>query len=207
MYYIAAAARVVAKSYPEEKVGVFARRGGRLEVVEYSELDPTESSAIDPETGMLLYNWSNICLHYFDRRWLEGVTGRLADAGRYHIARKQIPSVEGKVPGIKLELFIFDTFPLADQTALLEVKRDEEFAPVKNAPGSKADSPDTARAAILALHRRWVEAAGGEVMQDVVEISPLVSYSGEGLEWVKGRKFRNSHIESAMQGGSDAATN
>ncbi len=27
---------MVAKAYPEEKVGVFARRGGALEVVEYS---------------------------------------------------------------------------------------------------------------------------------------------------------------------------
>lgn len=58
--------------------------------------------------------------------------------------------------GIKLELFIFDTFPLAENVALLEVRRDEEFAPVKNAPGSAADSPDTARAAILALHQRQV---------------------------------------------------
>jgi UDP-N-acetylglucosamine/UDP-N-acetylgalactosamine diphosphorylase len=38
--------------------------------------------------------------------------------------------------------------------ALLEVRRDEEFAPVKNAPGAAADSPDTARKAILALHTR-----------------------------------------------------
>lgn len=29
-------ARVVAKAYPAEKVGVFARRASRLEVVEYS---------------------------------------------------------------------------------------------------------------------------------------------------------------------------
>lgn len=58
--------------------------------------------------------------------------------------------------GVKLELFIFDTFPLAASTALLEVARDEQFAPVKNAPGSATDSPDTARAAIMALHKRCV---------------------------------------------------
>ena len=34
-----AAAKVVAKAYPEEAVGVFALRNGRCEVVEYSELD------------------------------------------------------------------------------------------------------------------------------------------------------------------------
>lgn len=36
----------------------------------------------------------------------------------------------------------------------MEVARDSEFAPVKNAPGSSSDSPDTARHAILSLHQR-----------------------------------------------------
>ena len=58
--------------------------------------------------------------------------------------------------GVKLELFIFDTFPMAQQVALMEVARDSEFAPVKNAPGSPSDSPDTARQAILSLHQRSV---------------------------------------------------
>lgn len=183
-------ARVVARAGPEEKVGVFARRGSGLEVVEYSEMDPEEASAVNPDTGILRYNWANICMHYFERTWLESVAGSLAQGGRYHIAKKQIPSVDGKVSGIKLELFIFDTFPSAERTALWEVKRDEEFAPVKNAPGSATDSPDTARAAVLALHKRWVEAAGGTVGPEGVEVSPLVSYNGEGLEGlVAGQSF------------------
>ena len=197
-------ARVVAKAYPEEKVGVFALRDGCMEVVEYSELDPLEASSADPDTGILRYNWSNICLHYFERAWLEEVADRLAAEGRYHVAKKQIPSVDGKVPGVKLELFIFDTFKMAEKTALMEVLRDEQFAPVKNAPGSNADSPDTARAAILALHRRWIEAAGGIVEgEEGVEISPLMSYAGEGLEWVKGRTFRGPDA-SELQSKSDA---
>lgn len=182
---------MVAKAYPEEKVGVFARRGGGMEVVEYSELDPTEASAANPETGILRYNWSNVCLHYFERSWLETVADRLVEEGKYHVARKQIPSIHGKVAGVKLELFIFDTFSMANETALMEVKRDEEFAPVKNAPGSATDSPDTARAAILKLHKDWIEAAGGLVDgEEGVEISPLVSYAGEGLEWAQGQTFR-----------------
>lgn len=58
--------------------------------------------------------------------------------------------------GIKLEQFIFDTFPLASRVALLEASRAEEFAPVKNGPGAKADTPATARAAVLSLHSRFV---------------------------------------------------
>ena len=192
-------ARVVAKAYPEERVGVFARRNGHLGVVEYSELDPVEASALDPSSGILKYNWSNVCLHYFDREWLETVSERLEKEGTYHIARKQISSIGGKVPGIKLELFIFDSFPMAEHTVLMEIDREEEFAPVKNAPGSKTDSPDTAREAILHLHKRWIEKSGGMVDGEGVEVSPLVSYAGEGLEWVKGRTFRSPE-DKELQG-------
>lgn len=38
----------MAKAYPEEKVGVFARRGAHVEVVEYSEMDPKEAASTDP---------------------------------------------------------------------------------------------------------------------------------------------------------------
>ncbi len=46
---------------------------------------------------------------------------------------------DGPVQGIKLELFIFDPFPLAapGKAALMEVDRAAEFAPVKNAPGEQ----------------------------------------------------------------------
>jgi len=63
-------------------------------------------------------------------------------------------SVPKRVQGIKLEQFIFDTFTWAERPALLEVRREEEFAPVKNAPGSATDSPDTARLAVLQLQTR-----------------------------------------------------
>ena len=44
----------------------------------------------------------------------------------------------------KFEAFLFDAFGEVDDMAILRVKREEEFAPVKNATGT--DSVDTARA-------------------------------------------------------------
>lgn len=114
-----------------------------LAVLEYSELDPALASATNPATGQLYYNWSNICMHYFAVPWLRTVANRLIHGGAdgaaaadaatasascaavpYHVARKKIPSVDGPVAGVKLELFIFDTFDMAgERTALVEVAR------------------------------------------------------------------------------------
>ena len=69
--------------------------------------------------------------------------------------------------------------------AILETLREDEFSPVKNAPGAATDSPDTARAIATAQARRWVVAAGGTISGDddaLLEVSPLLSLAGEGLE-------------------------
>ena len=62
-----------------------------------------------------------------------------------------------------------------------ECKREEEFSPLKNADKvGVSDTPTTAREALLKLHKKYVEDAGGEVSGQV-EISPLLSYAGENL--------------------------
>lgn len=184
------AAKVVRKAYPQERVGIFARRGkgGPLAVVEYSELDHSLAHAINQETGRLRFNWSNVCLHMFSLEFLNEVTEDLERDSIYHIAEKKIPSIEGTVDGIKLEQFVFDVFPYSSSLALFEVLREEEFAPVKNASGATTDTPDTARLLLLNLHTRWVVAAGGFVTHSIplhltgIEVSPLRSYVGENLE-------------------------
>lgn len=49
----------------------------------------------------------------------------------------------------------------------LQVLREEEFAPVKNANGSSFDTPESARLLVLRLHTRWVIAAGGFLTHSV----------------------------------------
>ncbi|XP_057748446.1 UDP-N-acetylglucosamine diphosphorylase 1-like [Arachis stenosperma] len=195
---VAAAAKVVRKAYPQEKVGVFVRRGkgGPLTVVEYSELDPSLASAVNQATGRLRFCWSNVCLHMFTLDFLNQVANGLEKDSVYHLAEKKIPSIHGYTTGLKLEQFIFDAFPYAPTTALFEVLREEEFAPVKNANGSNYDTPDSAKLLVLRLHTRWVVAAGGFLTHSVplyatgVEVSPLCSYAGENLEPIcRGRTF------------------
>ncbi|KAA3460997.1 UDP-N-acetylglucosamine diphosphorylase 2-like [Gossypium australe] len=195
---VAAAAKVVKKAYPQEKVGVFVRRGkgGPLTVVEYSELDSSLASAVNQQTGRLRFCWSNVCLHMFTLDFLSQVADDLEKDGIYHLAEKKVPSIHGYTMGLKLEQFVFDAFPYAPSTALFEVLREEEFAPVKNANGSNYDTPDSARLLVLRLHTRWVVAAGGFLTHSVplyatgVEVSPLCSYTGENLESIcRGRTF------------------
>ncbi|XP_018440806.2 UDP-N-acetylglucosamine diphosphorylase 2 isoform X2 [Raphanus sativus] len=194
----ASAAKVVRKAYPQEKVGVFVRRGkgGPLTVVEYTELDESMASATNQQTGRLQYCWSNVCLHMFTLDFLNQVANGLEKDSIYHVAEKKIPSINGFIEGVKLEQFIFDSFPYAPSTALFEVLREEEFAPVKNANGSSFDTPESARLLVLRLHTRWVIAAGGFLTHSVplyatgVEVSPLCSYAGENLEAIcRGRTF------------------
>ena len=45
----------------------------------------------------------------------------------------------------KFEAFLFDAFGEVDEMAVLRVKREEEFAPVKNADSAGVDCPRTAR--------------------------------------------------------------
>ena len=45
----------------------------------------------------------------------------------------------------KFEAFLFDAFGEVDEMAILRVKREEEFAPVKNANTVGVDCPRTAR--------------------------------------------------------------
>lgn len=46
--------------------------------------------------------------------------------------------------------------------AVLEVARDEEFSPLKNAKGSPSDSPETAQRDLFSLHYNYIVKAGGK---------------------------------------------
>lgn len=182
-----ASSKVVKKKSPEEKVGVLCYKDGEPSIVEYSELPEELRYAVD-EKKELLYSNANIVNHIFSVDFLD----RCSKAGLpYHAAHKKISFVNDKGSIIntespnayKFELFMFDIFPYLEDMSLLRVNREEEFAPVKNRTG--ADSPETARNLLLNLYKKWLVDAGityEQLENKIVEISPLVSYSGENID-------------------------
>ena len=201
------AAKVVPKAIPTESVGVVACRGSKFSVVEYSEITKEQAEKRDSETGELSFRAGNIANHFYTTSFLNRVESFEGDLA-FHIARKKIPHVNletgesikpSKPNGMKLELFVFDVFPFTEHFAVLEVERNEEFSPLKNAPGTGSDDPETSRRDLLAQHKRFLIKAGAQVNEGVeIEISPLVSYAGEGLESLKGKTFSKSGIVESI---------
>ena len=175
----------IAKRDPAEKVGVYARVGGRLRVVEYYEF-PEEMVAARGDDGELLFGLSNPGMFLWSRRFLEEQAAR-RDLP-YHRAHKKIPHldeagalVSPQDPnGYKLECFAMDTLPAARRTMLLACDREQEFAPVKNARGD--DSPDSARAQLMGLHRGWLRAAGAELRDPEARVEISALYAADAAE-------------------------
>ena len=177
--------KVLAKREPLEKLGVFGYINGQLRVVEYSDMSEGLQRTRLAD-GSLKYAFGSIAVHIIDVDFAR----RMASADLpFHVARKRIPhlgedgrAVEPKQPnGVKFERFVFDGIPHALNPLVMEVERADEFAPVKNFAGD--DSPDTARAAMMAQHRGWLRQAGVDVSDDTaVEISPLFALDAAELK-------------------------
>lgn len=140
------ASKSVVKRNPSEKVGVFCKLNGVPKVIEYTELPQSMAEELD-ENGQLRFGEVNILSHLFNIKALE----KLAESDLpYHTAFKKSGYIDEKGEFIevsepnayKFESYIFDGFSNFDDMSVLRVKREEEFAPIKNAEGS--DSPETA---------------------------------------------------------------
>jgi len=142
-----ATGKSVVKRSPDEKVGVFCKRNGRPSVIEYTEITPEIANAKN-ENGELLYAESHILTNLFNIKALEEIA---LNKLPYHKAFKKAKYMDenGKIVvpekpnAYKYETFLFDAFEKLDNMSILRVKREDEFAPLKNADGE--DSPDTAR--------------------------------------------------------------
>ena len=146
---VTVACKSVVKANPHEKVGVFCRRNGKPNVIEYSEITDEMAEATD-ENGELLYGESHILCNLFS---IDAIERMGAEPLPYHVAFKKAKYIDKDgnlvVPdspnAYKFEAFLFDAFGEVDDMAVLRVKREEEFAPVKNSDEKGVDCPKTAR--------------------------------------------------------------
>ncbi|KAH9958895.1 hypothetical protein BGW80DRAFT_1372337 [Lactifluus volemus] len=78
---------------------------------------------------------------------------------------------------MKLEMFVFDVFPYMTRFTLLEGACGRVFAVEEHNAEMSRHGHDRD---LLAPHRRFLEAAGATVREDIeIELSPFVTYSGE----------------------------
>jgi UDP-N-acetylglucosamine/UDP-N-acetylgalactosamine diphosphorylase len=117
------------------------------------------------------------------------------------------------VDGYAMQRFLSDCLRLGDvfepgSVALLGVVREEEFATLwGRGPHWAVDEPEEGVARLMGLATGWVEASGGVVeCPEGVEVSPLVSYAGEGLEpLVDGLVFEEADVPELQGAGGAAA--
>jgi len=159
--------KAVIKNAPKEKVGNFCLVDGRVTVIEYSDL-PDELAEKRHADGSLTFQLGSIAIHIINTGFVEKLSGHGASLP-LHRAIKKIPHVDlqgrpvepTEPNGVKLESFIFDALPMAENSVILEIERSDQFAPTKNATG--IDSAESTRVMMVERAAQWLEAAGVQV--------------------------------------------
>lgn len=142
-----AAVKAVLKKDPSENVGVVCEKDGHPSIIEYFELGEKLAAQRD-EDGELLYNAGVTVNYLFDTSILMKTAGEKMPV---HQVKKKIPYMDtsgnlikpDEPNGYKFEILITDILEFFPDFLPVEVKREEEFAPVKNLHG--ADSVDSAK--------------------------------------------------------------
>ena len=194
--------KMVVKTDPAEKVGLFCRGDGKTQVIEYSDMPAEKTSERDSSGGVgggLRYNAGSIAIHLIGVEFV----ARLNQGGELrlplHRAEKKVPYVDldtgrpvqpASPNAVKLEAFVFDALPMCRSSIVVETERLDEFAPIKNADGN--DSPATCRDIQTERAARWLELHGVKIPRDdagkarcVIELSPLTAMDPEDLSRVK----------------------
>jgi hypothetical protein len=103
-----------------------------------------------------------------------------------HAAHKKVPHIDAegnpvepdKPNAYKFERFVFDTIPMASKVMCLEVPREEQFLPLKNAEGPHG--PEGVKASYQDYFGRAVEIATGK-KPPAIEVDPLVAENARDL--------------------------
>lgn len=144
-------AKVIRKANPNERVGVLCLEDGKPSIVEYYEMTDEMINKRNND-GELSFAYGVILNYLFRMDKLENILNLDLPI---HVIEKKIPylTVDGKYiepdepNGYKFEELVLDMVHLFDNCLPLEVIREDEFAPIKNAIGE--DSIESARQLIM----------------------------------------------------------
>ncbi|MDD3304312.1 MAG: UTP--glucose-1-phosphate uridylyltransferase [Clostridia bacterium] len=133
--------KTVTKNENESNEWVFARKDGKPSIVSSKRITE-EMNELKDEEGRYIYRETNILSHLFSLEALKYCSNLELP---YHLAEKRNDYIneEGvkvmpRIPNTyKFEQFIFDSFSYFDTMLLLNVKREEEFAPIKSFTGEQ----------------------------------------------------------------------
>jgi len=186
-----------AKKHALERVGVFALADGVPSIIEYSVIGD-ELAQSKTASGELQFNHSNLLNFLFKLQFLQETV--LSKEGvkiffeRYNVAVKDVKNYcpvkneELVTKAIKYEVFINECLGLctADHFSLIEVNRDQEFAPIKNSLTQEFDNPHTALDLYTRYHQHLLTQAGYKFSEEASHekgcfIHPNLSYDGEGI--------------------------
>ncbi len=186
--------KALLKAGPLEKVGNFCLVDGKVTVIEYSDL-PDEAAHRKNEDGSLAFELGSIGIHIISVSFIEKLNADGDFALPIHRAVKKIPYIDDngnhidpdKPNGIKLETFVFDAIPMAVASIILQTRREEEFAPVKNATGT--DSAEVTHQMMIERAADWLEKAGVQVPRKsdgtpncTLEIAPSFALTAEDVK-------------------------
>ena len=159
--------KTLIKAGAKEKVGNFCLADGKVSVIEYSDLSDKLAERKNSD-GTLIFSLGSIAIHIISVNFIEQLNSS-GFALPIHRAVKKIPHLDEngevvtpqKPNGVKLETFVFDALPLGAKSIILETRRSEEFAPVKNAEG--ADSPEVTHRMMIDRAAGWLASAGIDI--------------------------------------------
>lgn len=138
----------IVKSNPFEAVGVFCYKDNKPHVEEYINISDQMRMAKD-SSGEYIYNLSHILSNLIHINLVKQITTKPLP---YYRAKKKCTYMDENfkviTPGVenayKYEQFNFDIFKYANDILVYKVKREDEFAPIKNKDTQKEDCPKTA---------------------------------------------------------------
>lgn len=164
----------IKKESEEEKTGTFVKVNGRLNVIEYSEME---------ERGP--HPYANVSLFAATLPFAK----KIADSPfPLHVAAK--PASHAIPDAYKFEAFIFDLLDFTEKADVLLYPRDETFAPLKNSIGD--DSPTTVARSLENLDRRILSRlTGHRITNQPLELDAQFHYPTDELK----KKWENREVD------------